>query len=115
LTLPRKLANEFANEVRRPLGLNVLEDPKDPFMEIIFVHGLRGGPRKAWTLDDDPATFLALWLPDDKHHRFAHVRIHTYGYNANWTERRTSVSNVHEFGYQPLENLCLDVGFLLYQ
>ena len=53
--------------------------------------------------------------PDDKHHRFAHVRIHTYGYNANWTERRTSVSNVHEFGYQPLENLRLDVGFLLYQ
>jgi hypothetical protein len=46
-----------------------------------------------------------MWLPDDKHHRFDHVRIHTYGYNADWADRRTSVSNVNDFGYQLLESL----------
>jgi hypothetical protein len=105
LTLPRRTTSESADEVRGPLGLNVLENPKNSFVEFIFVHGLRGGSRKTWTFDDDPATFWPMWLPDDKHHRFAHVRIHTYGYNADWTERRTSVSNVNDFGYQLLESL----------
>jgi hypothetical protein len=105
LTLPRKTANESADEVRGPLGLNVLENPKDPLVEFIFVHGLRGGSRRTWTCDDDPATFWPMWLPDDKHRRFAHVRIHTYGYNADWADRRTSVSTVNDFGYQLLESL----------
>src|SRR4051794_35026162 len=77
----RRTTHESADELRGPLGLNVLDNPKTPFVEFIFVHGLRGGSRKTWTFNDDPATFWPMWLPDDKHHRFAHVRIHTYGYN----------------------------------
>jgi hypothetical protein len=101
LTLPRKPTNDSADEVRGPLGLNVLENPKDPFI----CTWPRGGSRKTWTFNDDPATFWPMWLPDDKYHRFAHVRTHIYRYNADWMERRTSVSDVNDFGYQLLESL----------
>ncbi|KAL8719491.1 MAG: hypothetical protein Q9225_003518 [Loekoesia sp. 1 TL-2023] len=61
------------------------------------VHGLRGGSRKTWSASDDPSHFWPKeWLPTEP--RFRHVRIHSYGYNADWGEKKGSVLNVHDFG-----------------
>ncbi|KAL9603530.1 MAG: hypothetical protein Q9179_002147, partial [Wetmoreana sp. 5 TL-2023] len=61
------------------------------------VHGLRGGSRKTWSHSDDPSLFWPKeWLPTES--RFRHIRIHSYGYNADWGEKKGSVLNIHDFG-----------------
>ncbi|KAL9025907.1 MAG: hypothetical protein Q9196_005348 [Gyalolechia fulgens] len=90
-------AAEPADYVRGPLGLNLLYGPSEPIVEFIFVHGLRGGSRKTWSASDDPSHFWPKeWLPIDS--RFRHVRIHSYGYNADWGEKKGNVLNIHDFG-----------------
>ena len=89
--------NETAEEVRGPYGLSLLSAPADPTVDFIFVHGLRGGSRKTWSKTPDPAHFWPKeWLPRD--HDFKHVRIHSFGYNSDWVERRDSVLDIHDFG-----------------
>ncbi|KAL8938934.1 MAG: hypothetical protein Q9216_003620, partial [Gyalolechia sp. 2 TL-2023] len=90
-------AAEPADHVRGPLGLNLLYGPSEPIVEFIFVHGLRGGSRKTWSASDDPSHFWPKeWLPIEP--RFRHVRIHSYGYNADWGEKKGNVLNIHDFG-----------------
>lgn len=61
------------------------------------VHGLRGGSRKTWSYSEDPSLFWPKqWLPLEP--RFRHVRLHTYGYNSDWAEKKGSVLNIHDFG-----------------
>ncbi len=36
------------------------------------------------------------WLPRDS--RFRHVRIHSFGYNSDWSERGESALHIHDFG-----------------
>jgi hypothetical protein len=91
-------------DLRGPLGLHILFDPLDPLVEFIFVHGLGGGSRKSWSYSDDPASFWPKeWLPQDD--AFQHVRTHSFGYNADYTERRLSITNVHDFGKALLESI----------
>jgi hypothetical protein len=82
--------------------MTALTAPRDIFVEFVFVHGLRGGPRSTWTFKDDPATFWPLWLPESP--QFAHVRIHTYGYNTDWQGRVST--NIDDFGIALLESLA---------
>jgi len=50
--------------------------------------------RKTWTKDGDPSLFWPKeWLPRD--HDFRDVRIHTFGYDANWNKE--SILNIHDF------------------
>ncbi|KAL9038186.1 MAG: hypothetical protein Q9180_003285, partial [Flavoplaca navasiana] len=61
------------------------------------VHGLRGGSRKSWSHSEDPSPFWPQqWLPLEP--KFRRVRIHTYGYNSDWGEKKGSVLNLHDFG-----------------
>ncbi|KAI0099640.1 hypothetical protein GGR51DRAFT_551995 [Nemania sp. FL0031] len=80
------------------LGLTTLHESQEatPDVDIVFVHGLGGGSRKTWAKTVDPSHFWPkAWLPVDVD--FKDVRIHSFGYNANWGERRQSILNIHDF------------------
>ena len=80
-----------------PLGLNLLHTPSAPFIEFIFVHGLKGGSRKTWSKTSDPYHFWPKeWLARDP--EFKNVRIHSFGYNSDWGDRKDSELNIHDFG-----------------
>lgn len=68
------------------------------------VHGLKGGSRKTWAKSTNAADFWPKeWLPAEP--GFKNVRIHSYGYNSDWSERRGNVLNVHDFGNGLLADL----------
>ncbi len=87
------------------LGLNLLSCPSDPLLDLIFVHGLGGGSTKTWSLSKDPTLFWPkAWLPREP--GFQNVRIHSYGYDADWTSKKaTPTINIYDFGHQLLETL----------
>jgi hypothetical protein len=80
-----------------PYGLTLLHAPSEPLVDLIFVHGLRGGSVKTWSKHEDIQYFWPqAWLPQEPD--LQHARIHTFGYNSDWGERRESILNVHDFG-----------------
>ncbi|KAL1835925.1 hypothetical protein VTJ49DRAFT_5861 [Mycothermus thermophilus] len=80
-----------------PVGLNLLSEPSEPHVDFIFVHGLGGGSRKTWSYSSDPSTFWPKeWLPSEP--GFQHVRIHSYGYNADWLKTQQSILGIDDFG-----------------
>lgn len=96
LSLGRR-QSEHIDEVRGPLGLNLLYAPSEPLIDFIFVHGLRGGSRKTWSKTEDINHYWPQqWLPLEP--RFRNVRIHSFGYNSDWGERKGSSLTVHDFG-----------------
>ena len=79
------------------MGLNLLYEPTETLIDFIFVHGLRGGSHKTWNKTGKIADFWPKeWLPADP--QFKNVRIHSYGYHSDWTERARSILTVHDFG-----------------
>ena len=96
LSLSRR-QSEHVDEIRGPLGLNLLYAPSEPLIDFIFVHGLRGGSRKTWSKTEDIGHYWPQqWLPLEP--RFRNVRIHSFGYNSDWGERKGSSLTVHDFG-----------------
>jgi hypothetical protein len=87
---------EESDDAKGPLGLTTVFQPPDTVIaDLIFVHGLGGGSQSTWTKDNDPSLFWPReWLPRDA--VFRDVRIHTFGYNSNWTQE--SILNIHDFG-----------------
>ncbi|KAM0323296.1 hypothetical protein ACHAQA_008888 [Verticillium albo-atrum] len=81
------------------LGLTTLYAPETTsttVADIIFIHGLGGGSRKTWSYSrDDYHYWPQSWLPSDP--EFEDVRIHVFGYNADWTERQHSALNINDF------------------
>jgi hypothetical protein len=93
----KRRPTETAEEIWGSYGLNLLYKPSEPLVDLIFVHGLRGGSRKTWSYSDDPLDFWPNeWLPRDNN--FKHVRIHSFGYNSDWGETKESILNIHDFG-----------------
>ncbi|KAH7393137.1 hypothetical protein BKA64DRAFT_709491 [Cadophora sp. MPI-SDFR-AT-0126] len=80
---------ESEKGVKGPLGLVTVHEPSERVVaELVFIHG------KTWTKDDDPGLFWPQeWLPRDRD--FRDVRIHTFGYDANWD--KGSILNIHDF------------------
>ncbi|KAK4098485.1 hypothetical protein N658DRAFT_431842, partial [Parathielavia hyrcaniae] len=82
-----------------PLGLTTLYEPEPPtesLVDIVFIHGLGGGSRKTWSYSSRPHHYWPRsWLPADND--FLDVRIHTFGYKADWGERRDSILDIHDF------------------
>ncbi|KAL6868433.1 hypothetical protein J3F83DRAFT_737068 [Trichoderma novae-zelandiae] len=90
------------------LGLSTLYEPPDGAViaEMIFIHGLGGGSIKTWCDSSGPAPpscWPRDWLPADA--EFEHVRIHTFGYEADWRERTPSILSVHDFAQSLLEEM----------
>ncbi|KAL1869464.1 hypothetical protein VTK73DRAFT_3079 [Phialemonium thermophilum] len=78
------------------MGLCLLHEPSEPRIDFIFIHGLGGGSRKTWSYSPHPGMFWPRdWLPNEE--GFKHVRLHSYGYNSSWTDRKTSRLTIHDF------------------
>jgi triacylglycerol esterase/lipase EstA (alpha/beta hydrolase family) len=82
-------------------------EPKDAsavIADFVFVHGLGGGSTTTWCLTQDSEYFWPKeWLPKDPD--FEGVRVHSFGYNANWAKRSNSPLDVHAFGQSLVEEL----------
>ncbi|PWY75065.1 NACHT and WD domain protein [Aspergillus heteromorphus CBS 117.55] len=86
------------------LGLTLLHSPPSPLIDIIFVHGLGGGSRKTWSKSPSISDFWPQsWLPNDP--AFAHVRIHTFGYDSDWANGKRNCMNIHHFARSLLGEL----------
>ncbi|KAL3420621.1 nacht and wd domain protein [Phlyctema vagabunda] len=65
------------------LGLNVIFEPEDPLVDIIFVHGLGGTSRATWSYNRDLDFFWpGKWLPLEPD--IQNARILSFGYNAHF-------------------------------
>jgi len=64
------------------LGFVTLASPKNPEVDIIFVHAIDGGSFSSWAKNGDPKYYWPKeWLPNEV--GLGRARIHTYGYNVN--------------------------------
>ncbi|KAH9906756.1 hypothetical protein F4778DRAFT_594863 [Xylariomycetidae sp. FL2044] len=90
--------------VRGPIGLQLLHCSPEPLVDIIFVHGLRGGSIKTWRKGDDPRNFWPkFWLPFEP--GMHNANIHSFGYDSDWASTKSSILNVHDFGQSLLEEM----------
>ena len=104
LSLRSNETDESSDDFRGPLGLTPLYSPSEPVVDLIFIHGLRGGSRKTWSKSEHPFHFWPEeWLSRDPD--FRAVRIHTFGYQSDWAERRESILNIHDFAQNLLGEL----------
>ncbi|KAK1634044.1 hypothetical protein BDP81DRAFT_451981 [Colletotrichum phormii] len=93
-----------AADIKGALGLNLLHEPSEPAIDFVFIHGLGGGSKKTWSHSAEAGMFWPKdWLPNEV--GFKHVRIHSYGYNSDWTTRKDSRLTVHDFGQALLADL----------
>ncbi|OCK74785.1 hypothetical protein K432DRAFT_429827 [Lepidopterella palustris CBS 459.81] len=91
-------------DIKGPLGLNLLHNVTEPLIDFIFVHGLGGGSRRTWSFSPDRCHYWPKeWLSRDPDFRCA--RIHSFGYKADWGERRESVLNIHDFARSLLSEI----------
>lgn len=89
---------------RGPLGLRLLHSSPEPLIDLIFVHGLRGGSVKTWRKGNDPRFFWPqFWLPVEP--GFRNVNIHSFGYDSDWASTKSSILNIHDFGQSLLEEM----------
>lgn len=93
--------SELSEDSKGPLGLNLLYVPSEATVEFIFVHGLGGGSRKTWAKTSNPYHYWPKeWLSRDPD--FYHVRVYSFGYVADWGEKKDSVLDIHDFAYSLL-------------
>ncbi|KAK5659672.1 hypothetical protein OQA88_880 [Cercophora sp. LCS_1] len=84
-------------DLKGPLGLNLLHLPSEPEVDLVFVHGLGGGSRKTWSKTSSPMDYWpAEWLSQDP--EFSRVRIHSYGYDSDWTKGNDNCLNIQHIG-----------------
>ncbi|KAH8648318.1 hypothetical protein BGZ60DRAFT_552764 [Tricladium varicosporioides] len=89
---------------QEPSGLITLFQPEEVKAEIIFVHGLGGGSFKTWTHQPSKLFWPQMILPFK--HGFENRRIHSFGYNPEWTSKDShGMANIHDFGLALLNSL----------
>ncbi|KAI1137581.1 NACHT and WD domain protein [Hypoxylon sp. FL0543] len=89
---------------RGPIGLRLLHASPEPLIDLVFVHGLRGGSTKTWRKGNDPRMFWPqLWLPMESGLR--NVSVHSFGYDSDWASTKRSILDVHDFGRSLLEEM----------
>ena len=59
------------------------------------MHGLGGGSRKTWSKSGLPADYWPQWLSKDP--AFKNVRVHSFGYNSDWTKGKDNCLDIHHF------------------
>jgi hypothetical protein len=89
---------------RGPTGLRLLHSSPEPLIDLIFVHGLRGGSVKTWRKGNDLRNFWPqCWLPMEP--GFRNTNIHSFGYDSDWASSNASILDVHDFGQCLLEEM----------
>lgn len=89
---------------RGPLGLRLLHSSPEPLIDVIFVHGLRGGSVKTWRKGSDPRSFWPkLWLPLEA--GLGNANVHSFGYESDWASTKSSILSIHDFGQSLLEEM----------
>lgn len=92
------------DDVRGPLGLRLLSASPEPMIEVIFVHGLRGGSVKTWQKGRDPRLFWPQhWLPMEA--EFRNASIHSFGYDSDWKSSERSPLSINDFGQALYEEM----------
>jgi hypothetical protein len=90
--------------MKGPLGLRTLFSATDPLVNLVFVHGLRGGSIKTWRFGEDEQLFWPqYWLPGEP--ELEDTSIHSFGYDSDWGSVNPSILNVHDFGQSLYEEL----------
>jgi hypothetical protein len=88
--------------IRGGLGLHLLHLSPEPLVNLIFVHGLRGGSVKTWRKGKNPGLFWPqCWLPLEK--GFEHANIYSFGYDSDWLTTSRRDLNLHNFGMELFE------------
>ena len=88
--------SESPEDSKGALGLNLLHVPSEPLVDFIFVHGLGGGSRKTWSKSTNLYHYWPKeWLPRDPD--FKNVRVSSFGYAADWGEKKDSVLDIGDF------------------
>ncbi|KAL4970910.1 WD40 repeat-like protein [Aspergillus stella-maris] len=96
--------NNENDDYRGPLGLNLLYAATEPIIDFIFLHGLGGGSRKTWSKTSNPYHYWPKeWLSRDP--EFTRVRVHSFGYKANWAELQRSFLTIHDFAQSLLNEI----------
>nr|KMM66557.1 hypothetical protein CPAG_02895 [Coccidioides posadasii RMSCC 3488] len=96
---------QSSSDLRDPLGLNLLYEPPDSRVDLIFVHGLGGGSHKTWNISDDQDSFWPKeWLPREA--GFEHARIYSFGYRSHWASKRKRAATIPDFGRALLGDIC---------
>ncbi|MCJ1396233.1 hypothetical protein MMC18_009122 [Xylographa bjoerkii] len=91
------VTDDGKDDPKGPLGLNLLHSPAEPLIDFVFVHGLGGGSRKTWSKTSSITHYWPQeWLSKDP--AFNDVRVHSYGYNSDWTKGKSNCLNIHHFG-----------------
>jgi hypothetical protein len=67
-------------KAKDPLGFNPVSSPRNPIVDIIFIHGLGGSSYRSWSWDHDPRNFWPQWLSLEP--ELSNARIYTFGYTA---------------------------------
>lgn len=99
------LGDDIAEDEKGALGLNLLFQPSEAQVDLIFIHGLGGGSRKTWSKTNLLRDFWpGEWLPKDP--AFSRVRVHSYGYDSDWTKGNTNCLNIHHIGKSFLMELA---------
>ena len=96
-----------SEDFKGPLGLNLLHSPPEPIVDFIFVHGLGGGSRKTWSKTTDPSHYWPKeWLAKDD--GFQTSRIYSFGYAADWNDKKESVLAILDFARALLAEIMND-------
>ncbi|OTA80149.1 hypothetical protein M434DRAFT_86684 [Hypoxylon sp. CO27-5] len=104
LAIRRRSSDVSSFDHKGSLGLNLLFEPSEPLIEYVFVHGLGGGSTKTWCAEPDPSYYWPKeWLP--KHVAFRNVRIHSFGYNADFLEKGHPHTDIYDFSQALLQAL----------
>lgn len=103
--VPAKRRSENTEEgIHGKLGLRPLHISSESLIDLVLVHGLKGGSVKTWRKGTDPRYFWPkYWLPLE--HGFENASIHSFGYDSDWGAARQSILNVQDFGKALFEEL----------
>ena len=81
---------DFEEDQRGQFGLRLLHTSPEPLIELIFVHGLRGGSIKTWRKGEDYRLFWPkFFLPMDPD--FRNASIYSFGYDSDWGSSKHSI------------------------
>lgn len=81
----------------------------EPVADFIFVHGLGGGSRKTWAKSEKDGHYWPKeWLAKDPN--FQSVRLHSFGYKADWQEMKNSILGIEDFALSLLGEMQNNPG-----